>query len=384
MLNVANVIEEGRWGGPQKRICLVAKALKDFGVETTVLLPNADSRQFQENLENDGIIYKTLPLHRLGKKIIPFLTYILFFPLEILLLRKELLAGEYDLVHASGGAWQIKAPIAAKLARIPLVWHLNDTSMPGILVWLFRRLGKLSSAFFSASRRTREYYLSFREFKNYPCYLVPAPVDTAELNPQKTLPDNTVIQYPSPIIVTLCNINPVKDLETLIEAAGLLRKTLASFSVLVVGKDPGTQKDYFAKLKNMVAEKELEDIVHFTGSRKDIPSVLKAADLYVCSSYAESSPLAVWEAMAMELPVVSTDVGDVAHYLNDGQNGIIVPVGKSQALADALKVMIKDPDVAKQMGISGRQTAIRELDTAVIAGITAQAYREITEKSSEI
>src|SRR3989339_2017157 len=67
ILKAANLIEEGRWGGPQKRITLVATALNDHAIETTVLLPWRDSERFRQALDSAGVAWKALPLHRLGR-----------------------------------------------------------------------------------------------------------------------------------------------------------------------------------------------------------------------------------------------------------------------------------------------------------------------------
>lgn len=377
LLRVANIIEEGRWGGPQKRISLIAHALRSHDVETTVLLPNRDSGYFRECLQSMDIPHLSLPIQRLGKNPFTFLLYLVTFPFDILVLYRTLMKGKFALAHVSGGAWQIKGVLASRMAGIPVVWHLNDTSMPGMLVAIFRKLGRLSNAFFTASRRTRDYYLKFPEFVDHPAFLVPAPVDTQENNPDRAGRDESLDVYAQPRIVTLCNINPVKGLETLIRAASLLKKDMESLTILVVGKVPDSQKQYFQSLRELVQTLQVEDVVHFTGSREDIPAVLNTVELYVCSSVAESSPLAVWEAMAMKLPVVSTDVGDVPHYLHQDESGIIVPVGDHAKMAAAIKKVLGDKQFANKLGASAREVTVKELDTSVIASLTAQGYRDV-------
>jgi len=69
--------------------------------------------------------------------------YVLFSIFEIYKLSKYFKKEKFDLIHASGGSWQYKAVIAAKLSNGKVVWHLNDTSMP----WLFRKIFLLFSSF---------------------------------------------------------------------------------------------------------------------------------------------------------------------------------------------------------------------------------------------
>jgi len=82
----------------------------------------------------------------------------------------------------------------------------------------------------------------------------------------------------------------------------------------------------------------------------------------------------------MKLPVVSTDVGDVPHYLHQNETGIIVPVGDYVKMAEAIEKILKDKQFAYNLGASAREVAVKELDTSVIASMTAQGYRNLYEQ----
>jgi glycosyltransferase involved in cell wall biosynthesis len=98
-------------------------------------------------------------------------------------------------------------------------------------------------------------------------------------------------------------------------------------------------------------------------------------DVYVCSSLAESSPVAVWEAMAMARPVVSTDVGDVPRHIADGENGYVVPVGDHAALAARALRLIEDPALARRLGANARAEVLACFTPARIAEKTLALYR---------
>ena len=377
MLNVANVIEEGRWGGPQKRISLISESLKSHSVETTVILPKLDSKIFQAQLIKHQVNFILLPIHRLGKNPGTLFIYILTLIPEIYFLYRTLKKGNFDLVHVSGGAWQVKGAIAAYFAGLPIIWHLNDSSMPQFLVYLFRKLGRIATAFFVSAQRTFDFYLKYPEFASYPHFLVPAPVDTGVCNPENIMADTGLLAYENPRIMTVCNINPIKGLDVLIKAAGYLKNHLDEFTILIIGGVPDTQTAYFQELRNLTEKYDVEKYVVFAGATDNVPEALKAADIYVCSSMAESSPMAVWEAMAMGLPIVSSDVGDVSHYLDNGKNGIIVPVGDSEGLAKGILKLARDNQLGSRFGELARQAASKELDVDVVARITANAYEEV-------
>lgn len=379
-INVANLIEEGRWGGPQKRITQVAFYLQAHGVKTVVLLPRRESDRFRKELEEVEIDYKLLPLHRLGRGWKILSVYALTFLTDIYAIWRTLRTEHYDLLHVSGGVWQFKGPIAGWLAGVPVIWHLNDSQMPNSLVRLFRLLGGLADVFFVSANRVGHFYLKDTRFDRMPCYLVPPPVITDVCDPNVVEIDEQIAGYPFPRIVTVCNINPVKGLEILIDAASKLKGCINQFSVIIVGPVPDSQNRYRAQLDHLIREYRLEGFVHFVGAHLHVERALKAADIYVCSSHSESGPMSLWEAMSMGCAVVSTNVGDVVEYVDNGYNGFVVPVADAESMADRIQKLVQNEVLRKLFGERARMVARRQLDVHVIAEKTAAAYREISEK----
>ena len=155
-IKVANVVEEGKFAGPQARMTVVAQALSDR-VDTLIVMPKTDSAQFQKVCSKLGVCYQTLPLTRITKDWTHAVRYVAAFPIEIFILSRLFRRARVDLVHASGGSWQYKAVIAAFLARKPVVWHLNDTLMPFWIKLIFLFVQRLATGFIFASKRSEEY-----------------------------------------------------------------------------------------------------------------------------------------------------------------------------------------------------------------------------------
>lgn len=318
-----------------------------------------------------------MPLHRLGRGWKTILVYASTFVFDIYQLRRELRHGGYDLLHVSGGAWQFKGPIAGRLAGVPVVWHLNDTQMPRLLVALFKWLGKLADGFFVAAKRVQIYYIDGTSLGKIPAYSVPAPVVTSDYKRNSTITDESINVNAYPRIVTVANINPIKGLQTLIEASAVLKERLDNFSVSIVGALHLNQKNYHTMLNELISRYDLEENVFFVGEREHVQGVLKSADIYVCSSVAEASPMAVWEAMSMGCAIVSTDVGDVAEYIKNGENGFVVPVGDAEEMADAICTLAEDEVLRREFGKKAREVACQELDVSVIAEKTARGYAAV-------
>ncbi|MBK6969481.1 MAG: glycosyltransferase [Candidatus Microthrix sp.] len=93
------------------------------------------------------------------------------------------------------------------------------------------------------------------------------------------------------------------------------------------------------------------------GHRDDIASVLEDADVLVLSSLSEGMPLVLLEAMAASTPIVATDVGGVRECCDDGGAGMLVPPADPVALADALGVVLSDPDLRPSLRFEQRLTS---------------------------
>lgn len=375
---VANIIEEGKLGGPQVRITMVASALKNMGVETVVFFPKQESDRFREKLELSGVPHRTLRMHRLGRGGWTMCVFVLSFVWEVLDLHRELKFGKFDLVHISGGAWQMKGAVAGRLAGIPVLWHLNDTQMPATIVLMFRWLAKrLAAGFIVTASRVQHYYLEGTPLANKPTYMVQAPVDTTLYDPKRIAADESLYAYSRIRIVSVANINPIKGFETLIDAAALLKDMIGDYSVIIVGPVFKRQKKYFEELQSRIQSLRLEEHFFFLGQHDNIASVMRTADIFVCSSVAESGPMTVWEAMSMECAVISTDVGDVAQYIKNGENGYIVPVGDAVSMAHFIARLAVNSGLRKKFGRKAREIAISELDIKQCARRHRDAYMHI-------
>ncbi len=106
------------------------------------------------------------------------------------------------------------------------------------------------------------------------------------------------------------------------------------------------------ELKDLAIKLEISDHIVFEGFHRDILNEIKDAGMYVLSSDYEGISNSLLEAMGMGMPVISTDCpcGGSRMCIQDGVNGLLVPVGNSDALCDAMERMASSEELAKQMG----------------------------------
>lgn len=377
-IKIANIIEEGRYGGPQTRIVGVAERLKAQDIETVIVLPEKESERFYAEAVKRKLAIRSLKMHKLSRSPIAILFYFLTFPKEVYLLCKILKKENIDIVHCNS-ARQFKGVVAGCLARKKVIWHLQDTWNPLIIRAFFFTASFLVDHFIAAGEKVREYYLGRFPLSRKPVKIIQAPVDTSVFDPDLVYADQRIASSPGVKVVSVGNINPAKGYEYFIDAVSHISKRNIPGNFWVVGPHYENQKTYYEKLQS-TSQKITHNSFQFYGASDNIRSVLKAADVYVCSSIYEASPISVWEAMSMGKAVISTDVGDVRQFIQDGVNGFIVPLRDPKALADKIGVLLQDANLRQVFGARARTTAIRHLDISICARKHAEAYRDILKK----
>ena len=95
------------------------------------------------------------------------------------------------------------------------------------------------------------------------------------------------------------------------------------------------------------------DRLILTGLRRDVPALLNGMDIFVITSKWEGLPRVLPQAMATGLPIVATEADGSAEAIRDGENGFLVPRGRSEIVAERLAALVDDPDLRRSMGRAG-------------------------------
>jgi len=372
-MKIVRVLLDGRIAGPQIQFLEESIALRNgHNVESVFFIPAQESDEFRSKLELSGMKFITLSLHRLSKSPILILKWLFRFNKEVKELKRAIEEQKPDMVHCIG-SWQWKGVIAGKKADSKVVWHLNDTKIPLLIRMVFRYLSRCADAFIVQGNRVVSYYLKGLRYPT-PSYMLSAPVDTKKFDPEKfgkIKKDTNSIK-----IITVGNVNPAKGMEYFIEAASILNKKYTNLKFEIIGSKFESQDKYIAFLKKRVEKLGVNNL-SFIGYDSEIPAVLASADIYICSSVTEASPISVWEAMSMGKAVVSTDVGAVSEMIIDGKSGFIVDVGDSEKMAEKIALLIENPELRMEFGKKVRKTAKEKLEVRIIAEKHFNIYRKI-------
>lgn len=136
------------------------------------------------------------------------------------------------------------------------------------------------------------------------------------------------------------------------------------------------------QLESFVDSCGLTSAVEFRGalSHSETRRVLEEADLFVLASFAEGLPVALMEAMAMEIPCLSTYVAAIPELIRDGLDGLLVPASSQEALTGAMKSMIDNPTLRRNLAAAGRRRVLAFYNLAENARALAAVFeRKLTE-----
>lgn len=195
----------------------------------------------------------------------------------------------------------------------------------------------------------------------------PSPERRARWRVQEGVCENDVL------IVCVAGFRPQKNLGLLLRAFGGLK--CESARLLLVGS--GEQE---AQLRTLTQELSVSERVHFLGMRSDIPEILNACDLFALSSDWEGTPMAIMEAMASGLPIVSTAVGGVPELVQHGTTGLLTPQGDERALSEALRQLVTDSALRQRMGNAAREFAVEHFDIRKTVDAYEQLYAQLAHR----
>jgi len=179
------------------------------------------------------------------------------------------------------------------------------------------------------------------------------------------------IPLDAPVVGTVTRLSPQKAPLDFVRAAGMVAKARPETYFVMVGDGP-----LRADVEALAAEVGIRDHLVLTGLRRDVPELMATFDLFALSSLWEGLPRVLPQAMATGLPLVATATDGSAEAVIDGVNGLLVPPGEPEQLAQALIRLLNDPVLARQMGAAGLAQVDEFSDKRMVSQIEA-LYRQL-------
>jgi glycosyltransferase involved in cell wall biosynthesis len=363
-INVLHIIQNSKRGGVQLQLLNLVKAY-----DRSLIRPTVCCLSYQEDvgrlMEQHGIDFVALNVRK----------HYRFSPWTILALYRLMKEKHIHVVRAHKYSSSMYGRIAAWLARVPVV----ITSVHGNYRKDLRHerrianklLAKITDRIVAMSESIRQDIITYDNIDPAKVVIIRNGVDTVLFSPEATpsdLREELGLKDDETVIGFAGRLVPAKGLAHLIGAFDGLRTETGQVKLLIVGCG-----QLMEPLKKMTHEKGLSNDIIFLGERTDIPQLLGVMDIFVMPSIAEGLPNALLEAMAAAKPVVVTSAGGMAEIIQNGINGLVVPVADEAALLKGLKNLVKNRSFAQALGAAARQT----IEKAYSIKTTARAWEDL-------
>jgi glycosyltransferase involved in cell wall biosynthesis len=266
-----------------------------------------------------------------------------------------------DIVHTNSLKADLLGGIAARLAGVPVVWHVRDRISPDYLpasvATLFRMLARvIPSRVIANSAATMSTLLPpskdssrVRRFEER-CVVVHDGVVQRPM--RKAMP----IRESSVVFGIVGRISPWKGQDVFLEAAAKVLQHCPNALFRVIGAPLFGEEQYGRSLKVLCDKLHLTPQVEFTGFLKDVNTAIDNLDVLVHASVlAEPFGQVIIEGMAAGKPVIATNGGGVPEIVIDQVTGLLVPMKDVDALAAAMIRLSADPVEREAMGVRGKQ-----------------------------
>ncbi len=218
--------------------------------------------------------------------------------------------------------------------------------------------------------------------------IVPCGVDISLFTPRPKAEARSALQLPAdrPIILFVGRIEPLKGIDTLIKAVGLLSQPTTPPDerplVLIIGGAPqdllATNSHEMERLRVLRESLGLTEQIIFLGSKPQtaLPHYYSAADVLVVPSHYESFGMVALEAMACGTPVIASKVGGLALVVQEGRTGYLVPDRDPEQLADRISAIFAQPELTREISQRAVEWA-RQFRWPVIAQRIVEIYEEM-------
>jgi N-acetyl-alpha-D-glucosaminyl L-malate synthase BshA len=293
---------------------------------------------------------------------------------------------ELDLLHVhyaiphSVSALLARQMLAAKGRRLPFVTTLHgtditlvglDRSYLPITRYAIQESDGVSSISSYLKAKTLEDFGVTRPIEVIPNFVncdVYQPIRDeaarAEVRRRLAKPDEAILMH-------LSNFRPVKRVVDVVKVFARVVREVPAQLVLVGDGPDRSSAEWLAH------DLQIQDKVHFMGKQERVNELLPLADLMLMPSELESFGLAALEAMACKVPAIATGVGGVPELIDDGETGLLYPVGDVDAMAAGALTLLGDRARLETMREAARKTAQKRFCSTLVIPQYVKYYEQV-------
>ncbi len=172
------------------------------------------------------------------------------------------------------------------------------------------------------------------------------------------------------LLVCPARLVPVKGHSFLLDALGKLKAKRRDWVCWLIGD--GAQRQ---ELEQQAMRLGLTDHVVFLGDRKDVPSLLQQADIFILASVQDNQPFAIMEAQVVGKPAIVSDAGGIPEMVKHGKTGLVSPAEDARAMYENMLQLLEDENHRQVLGRNARQWAMTQWSLQTMMARTLALYR---------
>jgi len=370
------LVTQSELGGVQQYIYDLATNLRDEFNVVVAFGEQGKNGELAKKLEKSNVKFYELP--HLKREICPTNDLLAFA--EIIKLIKKV---KPDVVHLNSSKISILGSLATKLAnrKIKTIytvhgWVFNEPMSNAKK--LFYKYSEKFTAFFKdklicVSEYDRQ--IAIKEKITSPEKLVTIHNGIKKINffqkdeALKILGKSKNDDSKPIIIGTIANLYKTKGLEHLVQSAKILKDDKINFEIFIIGE--GSERK---NLEELISELELQNNVFLVGRKNDASALLKAFDIYACSSVKEGFPYSLIEAIQAELAIVSTNVGGIPEITTDKVEGLLIKPRNERELAEKIKELINNKELLDKIKQKAKEKSVKEFTLESMLKKTKSIY----------
>ena len=260
--------------------------------------------------------------------------------------RQLLAAWQPLLVHAHGSRGALYVGMAARRLHIPVIWHVRiadrDPLLDGLLLALSARVVAISHAVgarFGGSRHANKVRVVYNG------------VEPADWTPREGPPSSLT----GPVVLQVGRLSPDKGQATLVRAAPTVLGHIPATRFVFLGADTDGEA---GRLRRLAVQLGVNHAVEIRPWMEDPRPAFQEADVVTLPSRSEGFGRVLVEAAFLAKPVVATRVGGIPEVVVDGETGLLIPPDNPSALAEALIMLLRNPQLRHKLGAAARERAL--------------------------
>lgn len=334
------------WGGQEIRILAESLAVTQRG-HTVAIACRTDSQLYERARAAEIPVYPVAFKHTLDIG-------------SVLTVKKIARREGFDLIHTHSSIDSWVGGFAGKLGGIPVVRSRHLTSPVKPRANNRYLYNKLPHSVITSGETIAQHLIKDLQTPERQVVSIPAGADHERFHPEVStdgLAEDLGLKPSHTVVGIVAVLRSWKGHKVLLDAFARLAPNNDALRLLIVGDGPTREV-----LKERVAELKLEERVIFTGHRDDVPNLMKLMDVFVLPSLKnEATSQVLPQAMLVGIPCIASDAGGLPEIVRDGETGLLVSAGESEPLAEAIKKLCDDRELAQALASKAREKALEHL-----------------------